>query len=356
MFMAVGPALITSTFPPTERGRALGFNAMTVAIGLVLGPSLGGLITTTASWRWIFYINLPLGMIAALWVNAMLPPGVDMVDRRRKEGFDFAGAFLSFLTLFNLVWYLNQGNSLGWVGWPMMALVIAIVGGVLFIIVERRHPAPMLDLTLFHNPLFSAANYAALINYLSQYVVVFLIPFYLRNTVGLSSAQVGLIMTSFPLVMLVVAPLSGALSDRIGTRKPALAGALIFSITLLVLSRLRELDPLTITIGLMFIGLGNAIFQSPNNSAVMGSVRRERLGIASGILAEVRNAGMALGIAVAVAIYNAAVVRLSLTGTPDAPLRGMQIAFLVAGLLLLTGAVASGIGLRGQSLGRELGG
>lgn len=327
MFMAVIPAIITTTFPASERGRALGLNGMSVAFGLALGPSLGGAITGWWGWRWVFYINVPIGIIGFFWSRRLLPP-----DRPRPtEHFDGLGAVLAFVTLFSFLLWVNRLPNWGlWSSTSLAVGLLALVGAALFVLWERRVPQPMLDLSLFKNRLFSCANLAALFNFMSQYTLVFLTPFYLRDYLGLLPGQVGLLMTAFPAVVLFTAPWSGALSDRIGTRGLSILGASLCAVALGWLAlggsgggaaagvgvagtglqaavqagAARGAEPLRLVVaGLALFGLGTGIFQSPNNSAVMGSVPRERTGIASGVLSVVRNVGMVLGVALAGAIF-----------------------------------------------------
>ncbi len=314
MFMAVIPAIITTTFPAEERGRALGLNGMSVAFGLALGPSLGGAITGWWGWRWIFYINVPIGIAGFFWCRRLLPQ-----DRPRPgEHFDALGAALAFGALFSFLLWVNRLPAWGLLSPAGLAAgFLALACAALFILWERRAPQPMLDLSLFKNRLFSCANLAALFNFMSQYTLVFLTPFYLRDYLGLAPERVGLLMTAFPAVVLLTAPWAGALSDRIGTRGLSVLGASLCAAALgwLALGGTGAGTPAgsgaagaaaplpPVAAGLALFGLGTGIFQSPNNSAVMGSVPRERAGIASGVLAVIRNVGMVLGVACAGAVF-----------------------------------------------------
>lgn len=297
MTLAVAPAIITHAFPAEERGRALGINAMSVAVGLALGPSLGGFLVDAVGWRSIFYINLPIGLLAFYFGYRLVPrhPG------RRGQVFDLTGAALAFLALSGILVAVSRGQTWGWHS-PLVlgTLTAGLTFLVLFLYTERRVPQPMLNLDLFSSRLFSSANLAALCNFIAQYVMVFLTPFYLQNLLGYSPRAAGVAMTAFPLVTLFVAPISGALSDRFGTRLLSTLGAAVCTLALWFMTGLGPgLTRSDVAWRLALFGLGTGLFQSPNNSAIMGSVSRSYLGIASGTLATVRNVGMVLGIALA---------------------------------------------------------
>lgn len=302
MFMAVSPAIITATFPPYERGRALGFNGMAVAAGLALGPSLGGALTDWLGWRAIFYINLPVGVAALLWTARALPEG----QPRPGQRFDLVGAALALLGLGSLLLYASEGETWGWASAPALGvLALALLAGAAFVVTERRVPQSMLSLALFRNRTFSAANAAGLLSFVAQFVLVFLTPFLLQRGIGLDPARAGLVMTVSPLLVLSVAPFSGALSDRIGTRWLAFLGLGVASLPFFLLAAVGPTaGPWDIAWRLAIFGLGTGIFQSPNNSAVMGAAPRQHLGVASAVLATVRNVGMVLGVAVAGAVFS----------------------------------------------------
>lgn len=346
MFTSVLPAIIAATFPPSERGRALGLNGMTVALGLALGPSLGGMISSWLGWRWVFFINLPIGMVSLILCWRLLPP-----DRPvEKQYFDPWGAVLAFIFLFSLVFLLNRGAAIGWFSLSVLGLVSVCVSSlVAFVRLELVHPYPMLDLTLFRQPVFSFNNAAALFNFMAQYTIVFLTPFYLRQYLNLGPHAVGLIMTCFPVIVLVVAPLAGALSDRVGTYGLALLGSGICAVALLGLTLFSSLSIAWVCLFLGLFGLGTGLFQSPNNSAVMGSVPKHRLGIASGVLATVRNVGMASGIAVAAAVFTSREAEYILRDMQPAFVYALRDAYTVGTLCALAGAVCCVVaGRRGK--------
>jgi EmrB/QacA subfamily drug resistance transporter len=340
MLFANSAAILTTNFPPERRGRTLGLQATMTYLGLMTGPSVGGLLASWLGWRSIFYINLPIGLLALALSLRFIP---DDRPARQGERFDLPGAaaFMAGLTLLLLA--LNRGHAWGWTSLQTLgvfALSIALLAG--FIALERRVPAPMLDLSLFSRRLFSVATGSAVLNYICLYSITFLLPFYLIQGRGLGPAQAGLILTAQPLVMALVAPLSGSLSDRIGSRMLSSLGMLILAFGLVFLSRLGPTSPLgQVVAGLAVAGLGTGIFISPNTSALMGAAPRGRQGIASGILATARNAGMALGIGLAGAILSSV---LAAAPAADTGLfTAVSAAFLFASAVGLVGTGVSAI-------------
>ncbi len=346
MMMSVGYAIVTSAFPPRERGKAMGIYAISIAVGLGLGPTIGGLIAQDLSWRYVFFVNVPIGLAAVFWGNRIIPQG----GRKPGQRLDVRGAAAAFVFLTSLLLYANQGENWGWTAPSSMALVaVAAVSGAAFIWTEKRTPQPMLNLSLFANRIFAFANLSALLNFMATYAVVFLTPFYLNIVLGYDVLDTGLVMTASPLATLVVAPISGAISDRIGSRPLAICGMCLSAAGLLLLSRLQAGSSWdAVYWRLALAGAGAGLFQSPNNSAVMGSVPPPHLGIASGILAAMRNVGMVLGIAVAGAVlYNVAPVTHSMQmgAFGDAEVRqflsGLRWAFITGAGIALTGALTS---------------
>jgi EmrB/QacA subfamily drug resistance transporter len=347
MLMAMGPAIIARTFGPGERGRALGLNAVSVAIGLSLGPALGGLLTEVGTWRAIFYINVPVGIFAILWAARVLPPE----PAGRRQAFDIPGAVLSAAGFFALLLALNQGELLGWTSPPVAGLlVLAGALGVAFLAVERRSPAPMIDLRLFEIRAFSAGLAAVVVAFAGLFTATFLLPFLLQEGSGYTPLEAGLLLTPIPITAALVAPFSGALSDRIGQRAPASIGIAVLVVGLLSLTTLPEAFTVgELTWRLALIGAGQGLFLSPNSSSILGSVPRPRLGTASGMIAQMRVVGQAFGIVISGAVV---AVRLpahlaALDGLPageaqrEALVLAIHDAFIVAALICGVGIVAS---------------
>lgn len=295
MMMSVPFAILTAVFQPHERGRALGINAISISAGLALGPTLGGLLTALWSWRLVFLINIPIGIAALIWSLRVIP------ELKGKPGrMDLAGALSAFVCLFSFLFFINRLQNTGLGLTSGLALAAAVAAGGVFLHVEKRVAQPMVDLMLFRIRNFALGTASSLLNFSSQYILVFLTPFFLQRVGHYAPDRIGLLMTCFPLTVMAVAPFSGNLSDRLGTRGLAVAGAAICSAGLVAMA-LLPVNASALDVGwrLSLFGLGTGMFQSPNNSAVMGSSPRPHLGIASGILGTARNAGMAIGISAA---------------------------------------------------------
>jgi EmrB/QacA subfamily drug resistance transporter len=350
MLQAMGPAIIARTFGRGERGRALGINAISVSIGLSLGPALGGLLTEVATWRAIFLVNVPIGLFAILWAQRVLPA------ERRGEGqsFDIAGAALSSVTALALLLVLIEGQGWGWTSPATLGLLVAFLAfGAAFLVVERRSAQPIIELGLFRIRAFSAGLASVVIAFAGLFTATFLLPFLLELGSGFSPLEAGLLITPIPIMTAIIAPFSGALSDRIGSRLPASVGIALMAVGLLTLTQL----PATFAVSdllwrLALIGIGQGLFMSPNASAVLGSVPQRRVGTASGTLAQGRTNGQALGIAISGAIV---AVRLplhaaALAGTAaadrvaqEALALAIRDAFVVAAILCAVGIVTSAV-------------
>ncbi|HEY9449519.1 MAG TPA: MFS transporter [Gemmatimonadaceae bacterium] len=357
MLFANSPAILTKSFPSTERGRALGLQAMMTYMGLTAGPALGGWLTSVFGWRSIFYINVPVGVVAIAMSARFIPREAPAA---RHERFDVAGGALFAFGLSALLLALNQGHVWGWYSPSVLALLgVAAILLVMFVRLEGRVQSPMLDLRLFQSRTFSAATASAVLNFVCVYSIVFVLPFYLIRGRGLGPAQVGLLMTSQPVVMAVVAPLSGTLSDRIGSRLLSTLGMGLLGVGLLLLARLGPDSELhLVVVALAVVGLGAGLFGSPNNSALMGAAPRNRQGIAAGILASARNVGMVLGVGLAGAVFTSVLARMG--DAPSALFTAARASFLVAAVVAAAGVAVSmvrtgvqGSGGRVQELQRD---
>ncbi len=338
MLASNSPAILTKNFPASKRGQALGLSATMTYLGLTVGPSLGGWLAQQLSWRAVFYINVPIGALA-LGLSLYFVPSDSPVEINHK--FDLAGAITFMAGLITLLLGLNQGSEWGWTSLPIITLFVgAIILLTIFVLIEKRSPNPMLDLKLFRNTLFTASTVNAVFNYICLYSIVFLMPFYLIQGRSLNSAQAGLLLTAQPIVMAIVTPISGTLSDRIGSRLPGMIGMAVLGFGLYLLSRLDHTTPLWVAaLGLAVSGLGIGIFISPNSSALMGSAPHNQQGIASGILASGRNVGMMLGIGLSGAILTS---HLS-SGSPIDLFPGIREGFIVAIGIAFLGVIASAI-------------
>ncbi len=347
ILQGIGAAIIVSNSPanlvrsvhPSRIGRALGLQAAMTYLGLTLGPSLGGWLTETLGWRSVFFITVPVGAVAFALGVRPLPD-----DRRAKTEGDlvdlpgttlFTGAFLALLL------WLNRGHDWGWAAPATCSLLAAcVVLGYLFHRRERTALSPMLDLGLFGNRLFTMAAGSSLVNYVCVGFVMFLVPFYLIEGRGLSPDRAGLLLTVQSLAMVVTAPVSGTLSDRIGSRVPATIGMAVFSAGLFVLAAQGTATPLAAAAaGLLLTGVGSAIFVTPNNSTLLGAAPPGRHGIASGILATTRLIGITAGVGISGAVLAGYAGRQAGQAIPpDRVVAAIRAGFLSAGLLAVGGA------------------
>jgi EmrB/QacA subfamily drug resistance transporter len=353
MILALGAAILTEAFPPTERGRALGLIGTAVSIGIITGPVVGGLLISTFGWRAIFFVNLPIGVLGTLLALRHVPNTRPVGGQR----FDFAGAGLLSLSLFSVSLALTLGQDLGFASPPILAgFTVAVLSAAGFVVVERRVQSPMVRLDLFRDPRLSVGVTTGFLVFSALSATFLLLPFYLEGVLGFGVREVGLLLGAAPLVVGVAAPLSGNLSDRVGVRPLTLTGLAILALTFLGFLTL-DLD--TGVLGYLLlavpIGLGVGIFQSPNNSAIMGAVPRAYSGVAGGLLTLTRLLGQIWGIAVLGSIW-AARVAVHAGGAvaggdpssapPAAQVAGIHDTFvIVSGITLL--ALAIGIwGLR----------
>ncbi len=335
MLQANSPAILTSSFPGRQRGQALGLQATMTYLGLTIGPSLGGWITEHFTWRAVFYLNIPVGL-AALYLSMK----AIQADKKttNHEGFDYAGAGLFILGLILLIFSLNQGHALGWSSLPILITIfLSFVLLFTFFQLEKRLANPMLDLQLFSRSKFTTSVVSAILNYIGVYSIIFLMPFYLISGLGLNPALSGLILTAMPIIMAITAPISGSISDKVGTKAPAALGMILLTLGLVLLSRLSLESNFSTIIGrLLVAGLGIGIFISPNTSALMGSAPRDRQGIASGILATSRNFGMVLGVGLAGAVFTSNLSTGDILPSNEVIL-AVQASFIVAAIVTACG-------------------
>lgn len=344
MMIALSPSILVSAFPGHERGRALGMQATLTYLGLSIGPALGGFLTQHYGWPAIFYVNVPVGLGALVAAHKILRS-----DRQGAEQpFDPAGALAMAVALAALLFVLSKGGDLGW-GHPLIAglAALAAVAMASFVVIERRSAHPALDFGLFSNRTFSASVLAAYLCYMSTAAMGFLMPFYLLTAAGHEVARAGLVLMAHPLAMLAVTGPSGFLSDKMGVRWPATVGMALMAIGLARLSQLQlDTAPGQIAVLLAVTGIGAGLFTSPNNSAIMGSVPKNRQGVAGALLGTARTVGFASGVAVAGLIYMASLDTPGGTGTPAEVAEAVRMGLRVAAVLALVAAVCSA--LRGQ--------
>ncbi len=301
LLMAVGPAMLTSAFPAQERGRALGINATNVALGTSLGPILGGVLTASLSWRWIFYVNVPIGLIGLMATLLILKERIHLKAAR----FDPLGALLIAVGMAGLTAGLSFGQELGWTS-PLIlsVLLMGILALIALPFVEQRVPNPVIVLALLRNRVFDSSIVSLLFSFLALFAVSFLMPFYLEQLRSFSTLQAGLLLTPVPVTLALIAPFSGSLADRIGSRWLTAGGLTIACLGLVLMSQLNEHSSLFDMVWRMVLtSIGQGLFQAPNNSALLGSAPRHLQGSASGFLATARTIGQSLSVALAGAIF-----------------------------------------------------
>ena len=335
MLLSSNQALIVDTFPTTNRGRAIGFNGAAVAVGLSFGPIIGGAIVTYGDWRWIFLINVPISILAMLGATFVLRP-----VQPKNTGFDPIGAALSVITLFSVSLALARSHIWGWTSPLTLGLIgLSLVTLIAFIYVEQRVPAPTLDLNLFKIRIFAVSVSAAFIYFTVLSGLIFIVPLTAQTALGDSAFADGFLLTPITALNIVLAPIAGALSDRVPARYVSTAGALMVAFGLFLLSRLPPIPTMLQLIGTLVItGCGTAVFTQPNNSAIMGSAPADRRGIAAGTLATGRTTGQLIGVALASAVYFPALVHagpLAKTFAPASVYFGFT-AFVMLGVAALS--------------------
>lgn len=313
MIMANGPAIITTAFPGNQRGSALGILAMAVSAGLISGPAIGGVLIHHLGWRSIFLINIPIGLLGAFLVKRCSPP--DRTPQGSARHFDWLGTVLQSVLLGAVLVFfdLSSMTSLH----PQtellvrtILLVVIITVGAVFLQVESRAREPLVDLKLFRLRTFSVAGLSGFLSFVSYSGVAVLLPFFFQNVMVFDAERTGLLMTLIPLTILVVAPLSGRMSDRLGSREICFVGALALALAEFWMAGgvgpglHTRMNELAAPIALAAVGLGLGLFQSPNNNAIMSAVPKSKLGVASALMAAVRNLGLVVGTGMTTEIFS----------------------------------------------------
>jgi len=311
MTMACTPALLVDTFPETERGKAIGMMGTVVASGLTAGPILGGLLIHYFSWRAIFYINIPIGILTATSVFFLLKGS--KADITRAETFDWPGAAILAVLLGSLLIAITHAYDWGYFSLPTLSLIsISILASLCLLFVETRVRHPILSRSLFAIRLFSMPIIAAIILFICLFTLVFLMPFYLIHPGGYPVNGVGGIMACIFISLFVVSPFSGALFDRIGSRMLCTLAMAIIACSLFSLSTITaDASLFSIIWRLSLAGIGTAVFLPPNSAAAFSAVSPESRGVASATVAAARNLGMVLGVAITGAIFNSIFYKLS---------------------------------------------
>jgi len=337
MIFGTSVAILTSVYPPEERGKVLGINVAFVYLGLSLGPFLGGFLTQQLGWRSIFYLNLPIGVIILVLVFWKLK---GEWAEARGEKLDIPGSLIYGASLVLLIFGLTRLPSL-----PGVWLALAgLAGLIIFFRWESRAESPVFNVRVFRtNLVFALSNAAALIHYSATFAVTFLLSLFLQYNKGLSPLAAGLILISQPIMMTAFSPLAGRLSDRIEPRMVSSLGMAFTCVSIFLLAFINPGIPLAYIVSvLLFAGLGYALFSSPNTNAVMSSVEPRFLGVAAATLGTMRTVGMMFSMATTMMIFSIYMGQVKITpDLYDTFLNSARILFIIFGVLCVFGIFSS---------------
>jgi EmrB/QacA subfamily drug resistance transporter len=334
-------SIITATFPPRQRGTAMGIWVGVSAVALALGPIIGGLLAEHAHWSWIFFINVPIGAFAIVAAQVVIRESKDTSSEQRL---DLPGLVASGVGLFALTYALIEANSKGWTSPEILALfAVSVAGFAAFVLLESYQRAPMLDLSLFRNRTFTGANVTMMLVALAMFGVFFYVSLFVQGILGYSPVQAGASFLPMTLCIIFFAPVAGKLSDRIGSRWLMGSGMLLVSLSLGLFSLLDESSTFwNLFPALLVGGAGMAMAMTPTTSAAMGSVPVEKAGVGSGVLNSMRQVGGSLGIAISGAILGSYVhVPLGDPAYPGQFVDGFQAALHVAAGIAFAAAVVA---------------
>ncbi|OMD50432.1 MULTISPECIES: MFS transporter [Paenibacillus] len=347
MTMANSQGIVTDIFPATERGKALGFIGTFVSLGSIAGPSLGGIMVSTLGWEYIFWVNVPIGLIAIFFGWKVLPKDLTRV----KSSIDVPGSLLFAVFIITLFAGLLLGQQLGYGNSLIVtSIIVAVVSFIAFIWTELRRKEPLLQLSLFKNPLFSLSILCGFLVFTANFCFNIIAPFYAQNMLNLSPFYAGFLLMLLPICMVVVAPMSGALSDKIGSEFLTFAGLVVMVIAQFGLAQLHVGSSVVLVgVWIAMLGIGSGLFQSPNNSLVMSKVPRTQLGSAGSVNSLVRNVGMVVGITIATTILfqvmsSKAGYRVTglVPGRPELFIEGMHVVFVTSASICLVAALLTG--------------
>jgi EmrB/QacA subfamily drug resistance transporter len=327
-------SIISATFPPEQRGMAIGIWAGVSALALAIGPLVGGLLTDHLDWSWIFFVNVPVGVLAVAASLLVIEESRDMSEERRL---DLPGQLAGGLGLFALTYALIEANTYGWTSARILgAFAVAAVALAAFVWLERVQRVPMLDLELFRNRTFAGANAVVLLVALAMFGVFFFVSLYMQNILGFSAVETGAAFLPMTILIMLIAPIAGKASDRLGSQWLMTVGMVLVGLQLLYLSRLGidetfwDLLP-----GLLVGGIGMALVMTPSAAAAVRSVPVDKAGVGSAVLNACRQVGGSLGIALIGAIIAA---EIGDRRSPEAFVDGFSTALLVAALIAFAGA------------------
>jgi EmrB/QacA subfamily drug resistance transporter len=340
-------SIIAATFPARERGMAIGIWAGVSALALAIGPLVGGLLTEHLSWHWIFFVNVPVGIVGVAASYLLIRESKDDTH----ESLDMPGLATSALGLFALTYGLIEANAYGWTSARIVgSFAVAIVSLAAFLVIERRRRSPMLDLTLFRSGTYAGANLAMLLVALAMFGVFFFVSLYMQNVLGYSAVQAGAAFLPMTLLIILVAPVAGKLSDRHGSRWLMSGGMVLLGVQLLYFSQLGpDASFWNLLPAFLVGGLGMALAMTPTVAAATRAVPVEKSGVGAAVLNAMRQVGGSIGIALM-----GAIVAAEATGRPgvDGFMAGFERALVVASAIAFVGAVVA-FALVRQEAGQE---
>src|SRR5262244_2703396 len=313
MIAANGRAIVSVNLPPEERGRALGLTSTAFHIGFLIGPSLGGFLIDSIGWRWIFYINMPFSLCGAYLARKIIPE--TRIDE--KITVDAAGALLLFLTNGLFIYAIDQLPRIGW-SHPrfLLSLSLSIIALFFLLRIEAKAKMPILTVSMFRNRLFSAGIASLFLIAGTLSAINFLLPFFLQNLLGYSASQVGWIIVADSIIIMVMAPIAGSLSDRFGSRLLCTTGCAIVAVAQFFLATLDyNASLLRIMLPLIVWGIGWALFNAPNQSSILGAVNPEKIGAAAGMIATTARTGGAMGVALSATLFGYLLSAAGLSGS-----------------------------------------
>ncbi len=347
-------SIITATFPARERGAALGIWAGVSAMALAIGPLVGGLITEHIGWNWIFYINVPVGLVGLVAARLIIR---ESKDTSHEQRLDIPGLVTSGVALFALVYALIEANSRGWTSPLILGLfALAAVAGTAFVLLELHQRLPMFDMTLFRDSTFVGANTVALLVSLAMFGVFFFISLFMQNILGYSAVRAGAAFLPMTLLIILVAPVAGKASDRLGSRWLMTAGMTLVGCSLLVFAQLQpDSSYWALLPGMLLGGVGMATTMTPMTAAALSSVPVDKAGVGSGMLNTFRQVGGALGIAVMGAILASGSNSALADGSSmvDAFMNGLHHALYVAAAIAFAAAVTALVTVRSHARSRR---
>ena len=333
MLQANSVAIIVLAVPRESRGKAIGIQGAAQAVGLALGPTVGGLLLAAGGWRLIFLVNVPFGILGTVGALVLIPRSRHLQER---TGFDWTGLGLFFPAVVALLSAISFGNTEGWTSPVIVFLfLVALVLGAAFVLRERACAEPMLDLALFSNRRFTVGITSGMLSYLVLFGVLFVVPFYLDRGLRLGPGRIGLELMAMPLALGIAAPFAGRAADRFGARTLTAGGMLLTAAALAALASIRP-AALWFVLLLGVTGAGLGCFTAPNNAAIMGSVPRQQAGVASGVLNMTRGIGTALGLAVTGLLF-------AVAGGQSVSPAAVSRAFSAAVLFLAATAAGAGV-------------